>query len=418
MSSIEYNKSNKKKKIDELSDGKVKDIIKFDKDLKMLVRIFLHAFPTSILWTGRPNDYLLIGRKDGGETPDLAMLSARMQHNPGLATFFRFLGGEPIEQLLTGFALGPEELKAFAGNGPLNTDDQLHLEFSAPRALYLGKKAVIDTSVTGLRRKGRKSFPPEPLLKIRSDEEAHLHLQLAKRYLFQDQAKKALSEIKWVKRLEPNQDVSSRRNGRELSLQPPQSIKHEIETFDGEPLLPLFARIGNYRPAGSQSGYDNDLLRWSASFGYFQRVAGIKKSIGREGSRGMTVRGIPGVGSTAYFSPLPIDPSATYTVELWAKSDATEQSVWGVGWFEFDRFTTESKQPSKAFIDEHLVLGKNMIRMKGAKEWEKYSFSLTPSEESMMGHLLFYWEGAPDGKSVVFDNIKIEMHNYKGSHNL
>lgn len=121
-------------------------------DLKCVVRTFAGSFKYSMLWLTR-NDAELVGSNDP-IVIDEAELDRRIAA-PGVAGDLMSVNMGSAEDLLSYFVMGTEGLKAFAGDGLVNTDDNLRLEFSAPlsvgvplmgrnaRALYPFREPVL-----------------------------------------------------------------------------------------------------------------------------------------------------------------------------------------------------------------------------------------------------------------------------------
>lgn len=104
-------------------------------DLRMIVRSFRAVFPFTTLWGPARADYLLLGAP-GPLQLDLATLGERVAGSPGLRQDLESIGFGIPEALLADFLLGETDLARYAGEGSLNTDDRLPLEFSAPLSLY------------------------------------------------------------------------------------------------------------------------------------------------------------------------------------------------------------------------------------------------------------------------------------------
>lgn len=90
---------------------------------KMLVRTFLSVFPDATLWSGQ----ILIG----GHGP-LELDRGELLIKEQIPEAMRILGRDgtlPLSVLLTRFTAGPDELRAFVGDGPILTDDQPRVEY-------------------------------------------------------------------------------------------------------------------------------------------------------------------------------------------------------------------------------------------------------------------------------------------------
>ncbi|MEX2271357.1 MAG: fused MFS/spermidine synthase [Vicinamibacterales bacterium] len=90
---------------------------------KMLVRTFLSVFPDATLWTGS----ILIGGH-GPLVIDPGAIALK-ESEPQLMALLGRDGTLPLDLLLTRITAGPEELRAFVGDGPILTDDQPRVEY-------------------------------------------------------------------------------------------------------------------------------------------------------------------------------------------------------------------------------------------------------------------------------------------------
>jgi spermidine synthase len=113
-------------------------------DFRMVVRTFRSAFPATTVWSMGRGDFLLLGAAEPVAV-DLRRIKGFDRVSPGAARDLARLGFQDWAGVLGFYVLSEEDAERFAGTGPLNTDDRLALEFSAPRALYL------DTGVSNLR---------------------------------------------------------------------------------------------------------------------------------------------------------------------------------------------------------------------------------------------------------------------------
>ena len=108
------------------------------RDLRSIVRTFSSVFPAGHDVAGRRNDLLLIGTNGSAIAPHLDQLASEWQRGTAPAALADVgISGEAAPfALLSMFAAGPGDLQAYAGGAPLQTDDRMALEFSAPRGIY------------------------------------------------------------------------------------------------------------------------------------------------------------------------------------------------------------------------------------------------------------------------------------------
>lgn len=127
--------------------------------LKVIVRTFLDVFPDTTAWLAQFSVetplVALVGRRTPASYP--ADWVERRVRDRSLAT------GLKAVDLDGGFALfglhlaGPAELRRFAGNAPLNTDDRPVVTAAAPGTAYAAREQPADRLVTLLQ-----SFHPAP----------------------------------------------------------------------------------------------------------------------------------------------------------------------------------------------------------------------------------------------------------------
>ncbi len=120
-------------------------------DLKSVVKTFTENFPHTMLWLTR-NDAELVGSNDPIVIDEEELY--RRIAAPGVREDLESVDMGSADDILSYFVMGSEGLKAFGREGVVNTDDNLHLEFSAPlsvgvplmggnaRALYLFRESV------------------------------------------------------------------------------------------------------------------------------------------------------------------------------------------------------------------------------------------------------------------------------------
>jgi spermidine synthase len=103
-------------------------------DFRMVLRTFAEAFPYLSVWNMQESDFLLIG----SSTP-LALDYPRARKifaaNPTIRADFLPLGITDPYALRGFYRMSRKELLSFAEDADLNTDDNVRLEFSAPRSL-------------------------------------------------------------------------------------------------------------------------------------------------------------------------------------------------------------------------------------------------------------------------------------------
>jgi len=131
-----------------------------DRDLRSIVATFASVFPNGTMWLMGDGDLLLVG-STGPDTLRLDDL-ARHWDRPGVAVDLRAVSAYEPFALLSSYIGGPDEIRRYAAGAPVQSDDAMALEFSAPRALY-GGAAEQEENVTTLRRLLDLTRAPAPI---------------------------------------------------------------------------------------------------------------------------------------------------------------------------------------------------------------------------------------------------------------
>src|SRR5262249_38253178 len=116
-------------------------------DLRSIVRTFASVFPQGTLWLVGEGDLLLVGSKDGAIESRLSAIreGARRGATPAMLNSLGAIDGRGAVGVASLYAGGPAELARFGGDAPIQNDDRMELEYSAPRGIYgrsAGENAV------------------------------------------------------------------------------------------------------------------------------------------------------------------------------------------------------------------------------------------------------------------------------------
>lgn len=185
---------------------------------------------------------------------------------------------------------------------------------------------------------------------------------------------------------------------------PPAPPIHE--NFEGEPKLSLFPRAGDYRP---EDGDDVGLPFWRAYIEHVTRTSGavpLQAPIGR--GRVFTFRGVAGITSLGFFSPLAVEPETTYRVSALLKSELPAGASAGIGVLEYDQFLWISEQFPESLDSKHRTGVMEGVRLTGPAEWQERTFTFKTAPKTRMVHLVFFREGANDRSQVMVDEIRVE----------
>lgn len=104
-------------------------------DFKSVIATFRSVFPHVTFWRSTRNtDYIMIGTEEP-RFADRALLARRFK-SAGIKLDMQEVGIEDASDLLSHFIATPQTMARFVAGAPLLTDDNLSLEYSAPRNLY------------------------------------------------------------------------------------------------------------------------------------------------------------------------------------------------------------------------------------------------------------------------------------------
>jgi len=176
------------------------------------------------------------------------------------------------------------------------------------------------------------------------------------------------------------------------------------ETFDKNPQLSLFPRAGAYRPEDDDK---ETLPYWMTYIEHMIKTSGLAVGAGVDGTRCWAIKGIQGIDSLAFFSPLGVKPGATYRVTFAFSGEIPEKGSAGLGILEFDKFLWIPEQYPESLMKEHHTASQEGIRLTGTREWEEHTVDFTTSDKTNMIHLVFFRDGEQSRKPVFFDNIEI-----------
>jgi Tfp pilus assembly protein PilF len=138
-----------------------------DADLRSIVDTFLSAFPDGSAWLVGTSDLLLIGSTSPIRALDAGISAA--WNRPGVAEDLAQVEvSDPFDILSLFIARGPD-LQRYTAAAPVQTDDRLALEYSAPRALY-GRYQP--TNMEQLRATAAEAVVPAAIAEVRASADA------------------------------------------------------------------------------------------------------------------------------------------------------------------------------------------------------------------------------------------------------
>ena len=160
---------------------------------RSLVATFRSVFPHVVTFTDR--DLIMLGSREPIEF-SAPRLRQRFS-DPNVRASLRFAFVEYPADLVVKLGLDERGVAAYAAGAPLNTDDNMRIELSAPRTLYTDEKEAIYA--------GLAAYPPMPLdLVTGYDSEAEVALELAASYFTAGDDEAALVHAEHALALEPS----------------------------------------------------------------------------------------------------------------------------------------------------------------------------------------------------------------------
>ncbi|NNE07580.1 MAG: fused MFS/spermidine synthase [Gemmatimonadetes bacterium] len=109
---------------------------------KSVARTFASVFPHVSLWFFEPKHAILVGSHEP-LTIDRARFS-RVFENPAIARDLATSNLSDPASIAASYVAGDDRVRAFAGEGPVNTFDRPLLEFRLPRALSAGSAPIVE----------------------------------------------------------------------------------------------------------------------------------------------------------------------------------------------------------------------------------------------------------------------------------
>jgi len=178
------------------------------------------------------------------------------------------------------------------------------------------------------------------------------------------------------------------------------------ETFEGQPQMSLFPRVGDYKPPRGDERHPF----WETFIEHFTRTSGLSRSPEEPPNHAWSFRSINTIDSVAYFSPVAVEPDTTYRVAFRMQTDLTEEGTAGVGVLEFDEFLWIGEQYDEETATKHLTepatIGKRLTGKNDLVDLQEFIFTTGP--RTQMVHLVFFREGPHNRQTVLLDDISIK----------
>jgi len=179
------------------------------------------------------------------------------------------------------------------------------------------------------------------------------------------------------------------------------------ETFEKEPQLSLFPRVGDFQPPRGDERHPF----WETFIDHFTRTSGLSRSPDEPPNHAWSFRSINTIDSVAFFAPVAVEPQARYTVSFRMQTDLPEGASAGVGILEFDQFLWIGEQYPEETQKEHLsapaTIGVKLEGKHSLDELQQFTFTTAPT--TRMVHLVFFREGAHSRQAVLLDDVAITI---------
>jgi spermidine synthase len=129
-------------------------------DFKSIVATFQEVFPDCQLWeeSAGGGDYYLLGRKGGG-APDLRAVAERMESSGPLQAELARAGIGGMADFLDRFIASGRTLQQFSHSAPRISDDNVRLEYTAPREIWSHRLPDLLSSLEAIRQSPATIFP-------------------------------------------------------------------------------------------------------------------------------------------------------------------------------------------------------------------------------------------------------------------
>lgn len=166
-------------------------------DFKMVIASVREIFPHVTLWATLGGDVLVIA----GRTPitlDLDKAQSRFERLLLVRRDLAEFGMHSAAAILAYFELGSADVARFIEGAPLNTDDRMPLEFTAPRSLH-------DSTLSRLNRRAMAAFREQELPRLSSSAgpllaQAELLVDIGESHLGRRSPSRIQSARLWFKR--------------------------------------------------------------------------------------------------------------------------------------------------------------------------------------------------------------------------
>lgn len=177
------------------------------------------------------------------------------------------------------------------------------------------------------------------------------------------------------------------------------------ETFEKEPQLSLFPRVGDFQPPRGDERHPF----WETFIDHLTRTSGLSRSPDEPPNHAWSFRSINTIDSAAFFAPVAVEPQTGYTVSFRMQTDLPEGASAGGGILEFDQFLWVGEQFTEETQQEHLSAPPTVgVTLEGKHSLDELQqFTITTGPQTRMLHLVFFREGEHSRQTVLLDDISI-----------
>ncbi|RMF77621.1 MAG: hypothetical protein D6744_11150 [Planctomycetota bacterium] len=147
-------------------------------NFRLIIRTLFDQFPEVSLWEMGDNDYVLVA-SESARRPTAAQIREHFMLPDVRVDLYRVGMGRP-ERLLARFIASGARLRDWAGEGPIHTDDNALIEFSAPRSLLQPRVYEITTAVQSLKTSPLDEFLPPDTSDSQRDQLAARILRISR----------------------------------------------------------------------------------------------------------------------------------------------------------------------------------------------------------------------------------------------
>ncbi len=174
------------------------------------------------------------------------------------------------------------------------------------------------------------------------------------------------------------------------------------ETFEEQPRIAIFPRIGPYQP----EEHSDDLPYWNTYMKHLVKKTGVFARPDKQG-KAFHLRSIKPLDSVGFFMPLAVEPATSYRVSFRLNGQLPAGGSTGVGIAEFSHFLWHAEQYRRSQAEPYLTGTSEGLRLSGQFHDQEQSFTFTTGPDTHMVHLNFFREGTFDDSTLLIDDISM-----------